>query len=187
VLFRSEAGSEYWFDPIESGLIDSLGDFINLGSELKAQILYYSPKPVPKKTDINNTSIVLRIQYNGKSFLFMGDAEKYVETKLIKQYSNGLQSTVLKVGHHGSKTASSTEFLDKVKPEYAVVMAGRGKFSGTYLPNQEVIDELENHNIHILRTDYQDENKKETQAGGDDNIIMTVGGSGDLHLQTDQN
>jgi len=182
-LAWDEAGSKYWFDPIDSGLIDSLGDFINLGNELKAQILYYSP--TLKKNNINNTSIVLRIQYGDESFLFMGDAEKYVEKTLIKRYGNELKSTVLKVGHHGSKTASSSEFLNKVKPEYAVILAGRGVFSGTYLPNDEVIQELEDHNIHVLRTDYEDENKKEAEAGGDDNIIMTTDGT-QLHVQADQ-
>ena len=96
---------------------------------------------------LNNYSIVLKLTYKEKSFLFMGDAETLSE----KEITGDVQADVLKVGHHGSRTSTSQAFLNKVNPSYAVISVG---LNNDYKhPHQEVIDHLEKKNIKIYRTD----------------------------------
>jgi len=73
------------------------------------------------KTNINNASIVSRINIPGASLLLTGDIEAPVENYLAKKYNTELTSDILKVGHHGSKTSSSISLLDFVKPELAII------------------------------------------------------------------
>lgn len=96
---------------------------------------------------LNNYSIVLKLTYKEKSFLFMGDAETLSE----KEITGDVQADVLKVGHHGSRTSTSQAFLNKVNPSYAVISVG---LNNDYKhPHKEVIDRLEKKNIKIYRTD----------------------------------
>lgn len=98
--------------------------------------------------EINDTSIVLELEYINTNYLFMGDATTTIEEKI------DLDKTidVLKVGHHGSVTSSSEEFINKIKPKYSIISVDS---SGTYknLPNEEVITRLNNVNSQIYRTD----------------------------------
>ena len=99
-------------------------------------------------SDLNNTSIVLKLTYGNTSILFMGDAEKEVETIIEKK---DISADVLKVGHHGSNTSSSKTFLEKVNPNYAIISVGTGNSYGH--PSHTTIQNLENQNIQIYRTD----------------------------------
>lgn len=99
-------------------------------------------------SDLNNTSIVLKLTYGNTSMLFMGDAEKEVETIIEKK---DISADVLKVGHHGSNTSSSKTFLEKVNPSYAIISVGTGNSYGH--PSNTTIQNLENQNIQIYRTD----------------------------------
>ena len=99
-------------------------------------------------SDLNNTSIVLKLTYGNTSVLFMGDAEKEVETIIEKK---DISADVLKVGHHGSNTSSSKTFLEKVNPNYAIISVGTGNSYGH--PSNTTIQNLENQNIQIYRTD----------------------------------
>ena len=100
--------------------------------------------------DINNNSVVLKICYGDVSFLFTGDVENEAE-ELLLNYGNLLQSSVLKVAHHGSKTSSISDFLKLVNPEYAVISLGKNnKFK---FPSALVLDRLNKLNVNILRTD----------------------------------
>ncbi len=119
-------------------------------------------------SDLNNTSIVLKLTYGNTSILFMGDAEKEVETIIEKK---DISADVLKVGHHGSNTSSSKTFLEKVNPSYAIISVGTGNSYGH--PSNTTIQNLENQNIQIYRTD---ENGT---------IIMTSDGT-DITFQTIQ-
>ena len=85
----------------------------------------------------------------GKRWLFTGDLEEEGENRLTRIYKN-LQSDVLKVGHHGSNTSTTPSFLDNVKPDIALISAGKNNRYGH--PHQEVIDALEKYNITIYRT-----------------------------------
>ena len=99
-----------------------------------------------EKSNLNLSSIVIRMTYGEQSFLFMGDAEK--ENEQTRQWPN---VDVLKVGHHGSKTSSSQEFLNQTKPKISIIMAGAGNSYG--LPKQEILDRLNNIGSKIYRTD----------------------------------
>jgi len=108
--------------------------------------------PVKSYSDLNDNSAVLRVQYGKKSFLFTGDAEFKAETDMIKskQY---LRSDVLKVGHHGAKTSTSTAFLRAVKPAYAVISVGKGNSYGH--PTADTLNRLKTAKVKIFRTDKQ--------------------------------
>jgi competence protein ComEC len=110
----------------------------------------------------NDTSIVAKLIFNKKSFLFTSDISSSVENDLINHYQN-LKSNVLKVAHHGSKTSNSVEFLEKVLPDIAVISVGKkddskpdcdNKERNPYgHPNCEVLERLKNFGTNILRTD----------------------------------
>lgn len=98
----------------------------------------------------NNTSIIAKLIFDKNSFLFTGDAYQSVEKKLVAKETD-LASDVLKVGHHGSKTSNSEEFIEKISPEIAVISVGKDNPYGH--PHQETLDTLEKYGIKILRTD----------------------------------
>jgi competence protein ComEC len=105
--------------------------------------------------DSNNTSIVSKLIFGNSSFLFTGDIYKDVEESLTLT-SFDLNSKILKVAHHGSKTSSSEKFLEKVLPEIAVISVGENKYGH---PNKEVLEILEKYVIRVLRTDREEDIK----------------------------
>jgi len=98
----------------------------------------------------NNTSIVLRMLHGINSFLLTGDIEKEVE-KALSDSGVGLESKILKVAHHGSKTSSSVEFVEKVAPKFAIIQVGRQNSYGH--PHQKVLQTFKSLGIPVLRTD----------------------------------
>lgn len=104
-----------------------------------------------KKLSSNDNSGVMKLVYNSTSFLFVGDAEIPAEKYYLKHHKEILDSDVLKVGHHGSKTGSSLEFLKAVSPKISLVSAGvKNKFGH---PSNLVLQRLEAFNSKIFRTD----------------------------------
>lgn len=101
--------------------------------------------------NLNDYSVILKLTYKDKSFLFTGDAEKDVEKAVVKKYGNKLKSDVLKVGHHGSNTSTCREFLKAVSPETGIISVGTGNDYGH--PHKEVLERLEKFDVGILRTD----------------------------------
>jgi len=128
------------------------------GQEIKAGrarifILYpFESLAGRKYKDSNDTSIVARLIFGKNSFLFTGDATKKTEEKLLAEKVN-IDSDVLKVGHHGSKTSTGEEFLEEVSPEIAVISCGRNNSYGH--PHEIVLQRLKNFGINILRTDLE--------------------------------
>ncbi len=100
--------------------------------------------------NLNNHSIVIKYINKNTSFLFTGDMEEEVENILLSS-KKSLESTVLKVAHHGSKTSSSKGFLSKVNPRIAVISCGMGNDFGH--PHKNTLKALESLNSKILRTD----------------------------------
>lgn len=98
----------------------------------------------------NGASIVARLVFGEKSFLFTGDAYQAVERQLLEKGAD-VDSDVLKVGHHGSKSASSESFVGAVSPEIAVISAGPDNKYGH--PHQETLSVFEKYGINVLRTD----------------------------------
>lgn len=121
------------------------GDTYSLG-DLTFTVL----SPSKEYEDTNNSSLIIRLDYFGTSFLFTGDAETEAEQDLINNYQDNLQADVLKVSHHGSNNGSSYEFLQLVSPKYAVISVGDNTVN---LPSKACIERLESNNIEILRTD----------------------------------
>lgn len=102
--------------------------------------------------DSNNTSIVMKLVFGKNSFLFTGDTYKSVEKELIEK-GISINSDVLKVAHHGSKTSTSQDFVREVSPQIAVISVGQNNSYGH--PHQETLDTLAKYDITIFRTDLQ--------------------------------
>ena len=100
--------------------------------------------------DNNASSIVVKLTYGDTSFLLTGDSPKRIEEYLVLVEGEHLKSTVLKAGHHGSRTSTSELFLDEVDPEYAVISAGVDNRYGH--PHVEVMDMLFNKHIEVHET-----------------------------------
>jgi competence protein ComEC len=105
----------------------------------------YQPAPDPG----NNDSLVLRVAYGSTSVLLEGDAEEPIEQAMLAQPN--LQSTLLKVGHHGSLTSTTPEFLARVAPQWAVISCGPRNRYGH--PRSEVLSSLEHAHTRTYRTD----------------------------------
>jgi len=120
---------------------------LDLGTGINATVV--APRSAKYK-DLNNYSVVIHLTYGSTSFLFTGDAEALSESEMLKA-GTGLKSTVLKVGHHGSRTSSTQAFLDKVKPQYAVIMCGQDNDYG--YPHRETLQKLAALDTQIFRTD----------------------------------
>lgn len=99
--------------------------------------------------ETNEASVVARLVYGNQSFLFTGDSPSSIEHELVRT-GTPLASTVLKLGHHGSKTSSSDEYLDEVRPAYAIVSAG--KDNRYRHPNPETVSRVKSRGITILST-----------------------------------
>ena len=147
-------------------VIFNCGDYNDLEKELievldKKEIPYYS---CIKELNIDNNKLyflnnkdygnendnssVIYTELNNHKFLFMGDAGVEVEQDLIEKY-NLQDIDVLKVGHHGSRTSSSKNFIDEVSPKYSIISVGKDNRYGH--PNSNVLDNLDDSKIY--RTD----------------------------------
>jgi beta-lactamase superfamily II metal-dependent hydrolase len=144
-----------------------------------ARVLVLAPiEPFFKKEDLrsggnepNANSVVARLDYGAFSMLLTGDAEEQTEReRLIKNGAN-IRATVLKVGHHGSKYATSEDFLKRGEFKYAVISAGLDNRYGH--PSQEALDRLKAAGVKIYRTDFQGEV-----------VITTRGQEGDVKITT---
>lgn len=176
---------------------------INWGSELQVEVLY-AWKDDPQNTlgsgntEINNASIVLRVQYGDHVFLFMGDAEgkerdddpataQYVEKILLETVPDRLKATVLKIAHHGSETSSTLPFIQAVDPDIVIVQSGRKSFSGTFLPDISTLQRYCDHNsnVRIYRTDQGDAQAGYTgrEAADGDHIVIRSNGAGQPQVQ----
>lgn len=100
----------------------------------------------------NYKSLVLNFEINNLKFLLMGDAPKEIESKIIESNEN-LSCDYLKVGHHGSNTSTSEEFIKKVRPKEAIISCG---YNNRYKhPHKETIKILEKYQVNIRRTDLE--------------------------------
>ncbi|MDU7254178.1 MAG: ComEC/Rec2 family competence protein, partial [Clostridium sp.] len=118
----------------------------------------------PVKDNYENTndySAVVKLTHGNTKFLFTGDAEKTSEKDILNS-NEDLSANVLKVGHHGSHSSSSKEFLDKINPKIAIISCGKNNDYGH--PHKETMKELKKRNIEVYRTDI------------DGNILLTSDG-----------
>lgn len=129
----------------EAMVIPEIGDKYTLG-DAKIEIFGLNAS----KSDLNDTSIIAMITYEDTKFLFTGDATDPSE-KVILDSGYDLNATVLKVGHHGSDTSSSEQFINAVSPEYAVISVGSNNDYGH--PHEGVLNRLSKSGAKIYRTD----------------------------------
>ena len=99
--------------------------------------------------DENDNSLVLKLEYSGTTILFTGDLEENGEKEVLSKHD--IEADILKVGHHGSSTSSSKEFLEAVDATYAVIQCGRDNRYGH--PHYEVLDNLSDNDVLVYRTD----------------------------------
>ncbi len=153
---------------------------IDFGNEVKLQFLFPQKSLLNQKMEeLNNSSIVNKLVYKNVSFLFMGDVEEPVEEELLKSSPAAvvisteveksttaigmttateqddqflsLKADVLKVGHHGSSSSSSEEFLEAVSPQIAVIQVGKDNEFGH--PHLKILKRLERLGVKIWRND----------------------------------
>ena len=114
-------------------------------NEKGLEVKILSPKN-SNYSELNNYSVVIKIVFGNTSFLFMGDAEKVVENEILNEVS----ADVVKVGHHGSDSSSSSDFVESVGAKYAVIMSG---VDNQYdLPSDEVVSRWENSGAKVYNT-----------------------------------
>ncbi len=128
-------------------------DELEISPQINLKVLYPLENLNGKKIkNVNNSSVVVKLNYQQISFLFMGDAETPSEQKILKAFSpQELKADVLKVAHQGSSDASSQAFLQAVRPRYAVIFVGRDNPYGH--PSLRIIRRLQRLGIKVLRTD----------------------------------
>lgn len=128
---------------------------IKIEDKIYFDVLWPNKKNMISKNAINNNSIVCKLVYKDFSMLFTGDIEEVAEKAILSEYgrtgANILNSTILKVAHHGSKTSSTIEFINAVNPKYALIGVGKNNKFGH--PSDITISNLQSLNVQIYRTD----------------------------------
>lgn len=125
-------------------LVVGKGRNLKIEKDLYFDVLWPRESNLISENVLNNNSIVCKMNYRDFSMLFTGDIEEIAEKQILQEYKNNLQilkSTILKVGHHGSKTSSTQDFVNAVKPELALIGVGKDNKFGH--PNEDVIKRLE--------------------------------------------
>ncbi len=121
----------------------------DLGGGAEMKIIHPSS---PSSSHLNNASIVCRVTFGTVSFMFTGDAEQAAESQVLNR-GYTLDSDILKIGHHGSRTSTTQAFLNAVNPNVSVIMCGKHNQYGH--PHDETLNKLSNAGVDIYRTDLQ--------------------------------
>lgn len=125
---------------------------VNLGGGAVFDILFPNVEDV-SNFETNTASIVGQLVFGSTTAMLTGDSPQAIEKYLVGRYGTSLQSTILKAGHHGSRTSSSREFIDSVQPEFGIISAGLNNRYGH--PHIEVVDLFNEKNIKLLNTAYE--------------------------------
>jgi len=131
--------------------VPKLGEMLEFHSG--ASLTFIGPSEDVPGTNVNDRSLITLFRANGKSMLLMGDAEQTAEKSLIERYPE-LRCDVLKVGHHGSDTASTPEFLEAVKPKTAVISCGLDNDYGH--PSPQTLTNLSNAGVDKVQITAQE-------------------------------
>lgn len=127
------------------------GSNLNFDKYTNAKVFFPNTKNKIYENEINNNSLVFKLYYKNISMLFTGDIEEEAERVLIDLYGENLKSDILKVGHHGSKTSSTREFINFVRPKIALIGVGKNNNFGH--PDEDVVCLLESTGSKVYRTD----------------------------------
>lgn len=123
---------------------------IKISNDAQLEIINPDDESIKNLKDTNSASIVARLAFGENSFLFTGDLPMETEAQMLKN-NLFVPTKILKVSHHGSKSATSAEFLDQVRPEQAIISVGKDNRYGH--PTPETLTRLKAKNIPIFRTD----------------------------------
>ena len=136
------------FNDLEKDIIKNINSYCSCIDGIKLNGYVFSFLNTKKFNNENDNSSVIYTEFAGYKFLFMGDAGVEKEKDILDKY-NLSNVDVLKVGHHGSKTSSSKEFINEINPNYSIISVGKNNRYGH--PNKEVLNNLSNSKIY--RTD----------------------------------
>lgn len=127
------------------------GDTLKLDKYTSFKILW-PDRNLLQDNPLNNNSIVAKLEYKSFSMLFTGDIEALAEKQIVSKYKKDeLQANILKVAHHGSKTSSINEFVEKVRPQISVIGVGENNKFGH--PNLQTLETLKSYGSKVYRTD----------------------------------
>ena len=121
-----------------------IGERMKLENDLYINVLWPADDKLITQNTLNNNSIVMKLEYKDFSCLFTGDIEEIAEKNILQEYKNNLKilnSTILKIAHHGSKTSSMQEFLEVATPKIALIGVGKDNKFGH--PSEEIIQRLQ--------------------------------------------
>ena len=136
-------------------IIGKEGEKINIEKDLYLDILFPESEQIEENM-INNNSLVFNMHYNNFSMLFTGDIEEIAEKRIIEITNKSrLKADIIKIPHHGSKTSSTRELLERVLPKIALIGVGKDNLFGH--PSSETIDKLNELKIKTYRTDINGE------------------------------
>lgn len=127
------------------------GDIISIDKDVYFKILWPDINNIVDKNTLNNNSIVAKLCYKEFSMLFTGDIEEIAEKEITEKCKEDLNSTILKVAHHGSETSTKEEFLEVVNPRVALIGVGKNNQFGH--PSEETLKLLNAYGIKVYRTD----------------------------------
>ena len=125
--------------------VPDVGDTFALGS---ATVTVLGPQK--HYSDVNDQSLILRVDYGSNAFLFTGDAEYQSETDVLDAGEN-VRCDVIKAGHHGSRTSTGYRLLYEAQPKYAVISCGAGNEYGH--PHDDTLSRLRDADVTVYRTD----------------------------------
>lgn len=141
------------------------GDILKIDDDIYFEILWPKIDETITENPLNNNSIVAKMKYGSFSMLFTGDIEQEAEEKIVEEYNeNELSATVLKIAHHGSSTSSTEEFIEKVKPQIALIGVGENNKFGH--PADAIIERLNAYGVKSYRTDLHGEITLEVSKNG---------------------
>lgn len=152
------------------------GDSINLDPTVKVDVLNPPANLLDgayNEAEFNDNSVILKLNYGEFSALLVGDMQETNEARLVSKNTTALDAEVLKFGHHGSRTSSSSPFLNAVTPEVVIISLGAGNTYGH--PPQEALDRISAAGTeHLFRTDV------------DGTITLTANGSSEYSIVTEK-
>ena len=133
-------------------VVPNVGDTFSLGSAVVTVLQCWPGSVLWQENDVNDMSIVVRIDYGETSLIVTGDAGETSEYMMIDS-DMPLKADVLRIAHHGSTYSTSSSFLSAVSPRYAVISCGKG--NDYYYPHGRVVNLLKKNNVWLFRTDLQ--------------------------------
>jgi len=133
------------------------------GANYSIDVLAPCPSVAPEHSP-NDNSLVLRVRFGAKAALFVGDAERWAEARLL-EHAGELRADLLKVGHHGSRSSSSAAFIERVRPSLATISCGTGNRFGH--PHAETLATLASAGVRVLRLDQTGSVRWETDGASE--------------------